>query len=68
MLKEILDFIRGLVRPVITLTVLGSLVGMILLRIPIPDQYWQLAMAVAIFWFATRPPPGNNNGSGTGTT
>ena len=65
MLAALLEFIRGLVRPVITLFVVLSAIALVFLNIfypvEIPDWYTTILGVVVTFWFVTRKDQNGNS-------
>ena len=49
-----LDLARGLVRPIVTVLVVGVTAGMVIEGRSIPDGWWALVGTVVTFWFASR--------------
>ena len=49
-----LTIVRGLVRPVITVMMVGAAIVMILGDIAIPEWYTALVIAAVSFWFGSR--------------
>lgn len=49
-----IEFIRAIVRPILAVTaVLGTFI-LLLLRIPIPETWWGLAIGAMTFYFVHR--------------
>ena len=58
----ILDFIRGVARPVVLLLVNGATVGMIFYQIAVPQEWWVLTGGVNAWWFWSRTQEHQKNG------
>ena len=53
-MKDILEFMRGVVRPAVTLGAVAATVAMLFIGLDIPD-WWQVMLAsIVAFWFAQR--------------
>ena len=49
-----IEYIRSLVRPVVTLAFIFGFIGMSIFQIDIPDSYMTMTGMVMIFWFKSR--------------
>ena len=49
-----LDFIRGIVRPVIALGGIASVGAMVIFNKPVPDAYLNMVLMFAAYYFGTR--------------
>lgn len=58
-----LDFIRGVVRPIATLVLVVAAVSFIAFNTPIPDWFIGTVSTVIGFWFGQRQSTGSTNGS-----
>lgn len=54
MLNNIVEFVRGIVRPILTVLAFASAVIMILAGIVVPEWYQNLVLTIIFWWFATR--------------
>lgn len=54
MFRQVLDLVRGLVRPVVTLVLVVSVTLMVFGRISVPEWYVTLVGTAVGFWFASR--------------
>ena len=58
--SNLMDFVRAVVTPAITLSGWGAVVYMVLNGKAIPDAFWSAVGTSTAFWFATvrhAPPP-----------
>jgi 4-hydroxybenzoate polyprenyltransferase len=56
--KDTLILIRGLVRPISTLALLGAMIGLSVADKFVPEPLASLTVAVIAFWFGSRQTPG----------
>ena len=49
-----LDTIRGLVRPLVTIAGFGTLIAMIILKVQVPDWFQVMVGMMISYWFASR--------------
>ena len=53
-MDKIIELIRAIVRPIITMIAVASTVLLVLLQIPVPEWYQSLIIMIVSWWFATR--------------
>ena len=58
-MKDTMELIKGLIRPIITLGTVGALTAMIFLSVTIPDWFQVMVAGIIAYWFASRT---NGNG------
>lgn len=46
--------VRGLVRPIITLLVVGSAIAFVAVQLAVPEWFRDMAIMVTGFWFGSR--------------
>ena len=49
-----IEVIRGLVRPLVTVSFIGGFIAMVLMGMEVPDAYSTMTGMVMIFWFKAR--------------
>ena len=64
-MKDLLDLVRGFVRPIVTLLMVTSAVIMLFAGVLIPEWFVTLIGTTIGFWFASRTPPNGGNGNST---
>lgn len=59
-----MEWVRAIVRPAITLSGWGLIVALIARGQPVPEPFWALVGTLTAWWFADRRQEGNGPGHG----
>jgi hypothetical protein len=60
-MKDILELIRGLVRPTVTWGTVAAIIAMLMLSVPIPEWFQVMASVIIGFWFGQRENKDGNS-------